>query len=375
MLKHFEEMNPLTYVRWPAAGASAGSDPGGGNGRAPAGGVDPDGLRTAMGQFATGVTVITTRDQDGRPFGTTANAVSSVSLRPPLVLACLRRESETLAALLERRRFAINVLHSSQSELSDRFARRAAADTWDAVAHRTPNGIPVLEGAIATLECDLHDVADGGDRAVVVGHVVALEHGPETDAEPLLFYAGAYRRLGGPPPAPAPEPVAPAPAAPEPVVPEPTEVALPSRDGPLRMLTLSEDEETTSVAVITGDPRGRQGVLVYAHVPCLLGDALGSTACAGRARLDAAMALMRREGHGAAVYHREAGAGLEACGCALGAAAASTALTDGAVQALGQAVRALDLRAVRLICAPADGRRAARAGVPIGELIDAGGLV
>jgi flavin reductase (DIM6/NTAB) family NADH-FMN oxidoreductase RutF len=358
-------MTSSTYVRWPAAAASPGSGPGREHGRPPAGGVDPDGLRAAMGQFATGVTVVTTRDQAGRPFGTTANAVSSVSLRPPLVLACLRRESETLAALLERRRFAINVLHSSQSELSDRFARRAADDTWDAVAHRTPNGIPVLEGAIATLECDLHDVADGGDHAVVVGHVVALEHGPETDAEPLVFYAGAYRRLGGPPAAPV---------VPEPVVPEPTEVALPSRDGPLRMLTLSEDEETTSVAVITGDPRGREGVLVYAHVPCLLGDALGSTACAGRARLDAAMVLMRREGHGAAVYHRDAGAGLEACGCALGADA-STALTDGAVQALVQAVRALDLRAVRLICGPADGRRAARAGVPIGELIDAGGLV
>jgi 3-hydroxy-9,10-secoandrosta-1,3,5(10)-triene-9,17-dione monooxygenase reductase component len=348
-----------TYVRWPAAGASHGLDPSRETGQAPARGVEADRLRTAMGQFATGVTIVTTRDQSGRPFGTTANAVSSVSLRPPLVFACLRRESETLAALLERRRFAINVLHSSQSELSDRFARHAAADTWDAVAHRTPHGIPLLEGAIATLECDLHDVADGGDHAVVVGHVVALEHGAETDAEPLLFYAGGYRSLGAPVAAP--------------VASAPTEVALPSRDGPLRMLSLSVDEAETSVAVLTGDPRGRRGVLVYAHVPCLLGDALGSTACAGRARLHAAMALMRREGHGAAVYHREAGAGLEACGCTLGADA-STVLTDGAVQALAHAVQALDLRAVRLICAPHDGLRAARAGVPIGELIDAGDL-
>jgi flavin reductase (DIM6/NTAB) family NADH-FMN oxidoreductase RutF len=351
-------MTPSTYVRWPARAAGAGSRPPRPNAPS-AGGVDADGLRTAMGQFATGVTVITSRDQTGRPFGTTANAVSSVSLRPPLVLACLRRESGTLAALLERRRFAINVLHSSQSELSDRFARRSADDTWDAVAHRTPNEIPLLEGAIATLECDLHDVADGGDHAVVVGHVVALEHGSEAEAEPLLVYAGSYRRIGGPPPAPA--------------RPEATEVALPSRDGPLRMLSLSEDEDTTSVAVLTGDPRGRRGVLVYAHVPCLLGDALGSTACAGRARLDAAMALMRHEGHGAAIYHRDAATVLPHCGCALGADAAST-LTDGAVQALARAVRALDLRAVCLICDPDDTRRIARAGVPIGELIDAGDL-
>jgi flavin reductase (DIM6/NTAB) family NADH-FMN oxidoreductase RutF len=138
-------------------------------------GVPPEQLRAAMGMFATGVTVITTRDPDGRAFGTTANAVSSVSLRPPLVLACLREESETLAALLARRKFAINVLHSAETELSDRFARPTADDTWDTVAHRSVEDIPVLDGAIATLRCDLHDIADGGDHSVVVGHVTDLE--------------------------------------------------------------------------------------------------------------------------------------------------------------------------------------------------------
>jgi flavin reductase (DIM6/NTAB) family NADH-FMN oxidoreductase RutF len=162
----------------------------------PPSGVNAERLRLAMGQFATGVTIITTRDSSGRPFGSTANAVTSVSLRPPLVLACLRQESETLAALFQRRRFAINVLHSSQAELSDRFAREASADMWDSVAHRSARGIPLLDGAIATLECELHDVADGGDHAVVVGHVVALEHAEAAD-DPLLFYAGSYRRLGG----------------------------------------------------------------------------------------------------------------------------------------------------------------------------------
>src|SRR3981081_3379008 len=111
----------------------------------PAGGVDAELLRAAMGQFATGVTVIPTRDRSGRSFGTTANAVSSVSLRPPLVLACLRQESETLSALLECRRFAINVLHSSQVELSNRFAQRTGPDTWDSVAHRAVAEIPLLE--------------------------------------------------------------------------------------------------------------------------------------------------------------------------------------------------------------------------------------
>ena len=313
---------------------------------------DASSFRDALSQFATGVTVITTRDRSGRPFGTTANAVSSVSLRPPLVLACLRQESETLAALLQRRRFAINVLHSSQAELSDRFATAAADDTWDAVSHRSVESIPLLEGAIATLECELHDLAEGGDHAVVVGHVVALDDAAD-GGDPLLFYAGSYRRIGEPPPPPA--------------RPETTEVALPAREGPLRMLSLSDDEGHTSVAVLTGDPRGRRGVLVYPHVPCLLGDALRSTACPSRARLDRVQARMRAEGTGVIVYHRDAGLGLDACGCVAGAASAG--LSDEALHALARAVRSLDLPAVRLICTATDARRAARAGVPIGELI------
>jgi flavin reductase (DIM6/NTAB) family NADH-FMN oxidoreductase RutF len=323
--------------------------------RTPGRGVEAARLRSAMGHFATGVTVVTTRDCVGRPFGTTANAVSSVSLRPPLVLACLRRESETLQALLERRRFAINVLHSSQTELSDRFARRTACDTWDRVAHRSAGGIPLLDGAIATLQCELHDVADGGDHTVVVGHVLDLAHAPGDETDPLLFFAGGYRRIGDAVATPAP--------------PEPTEIALPSR--PLRILSLSDAEDETSVAVLTGNPRGRPGVLVYAHVPCLLGDAFGSTECSARLRLSEAFARMRSEGTGATIYHRDPGMPLGACDCLAGGAsdALGRGLSAGALQALSRAITLLDLTAVRLMCDPADGRRAAAAGVPIAELI------
>lgn len=314
-------------------------------------------LRSVMGQFATGVTVVTTRNRSGRPFGTTANAVSSVSLRPPLVLACLRNESETLHALLERRRFAINVLHSSQTELSDRFARRAASDTWDGVTHRSVSGIPLLDGAIATLECELHDIADGGDHVVVVGHVVDLAHAAGEGADPLLCFAGAYRRLGDALPAAWP--------------PEPTETALPSRDGPLRILTLSDAEDDTSVAVLTGNPRGRPGVLVYAHVPCLLGDAFGSTACSARLRLTSALARMRAEGDGVTIYHRDPGLPLGACECLAdgGSDPPGSALSAGALEALSRAIAVLDLTAVRLMCDPVSGRQAAAAGLPIAELI------
>ncbi|WP_028062998.1 flavin reductase family protein [Solirubrobacter soli] len=143
-------------------------------------------LRRAMGHFATGVTIVTAAGSDGRRHGSTANAVASVSLEPPLVLVCLREQSLTLAALLDSGRFAVNVLHQRQRELAQRFARRGA--TWDDVAHR--DGL--LDGALATLECEVHDVADGGDHQIVVGRVLAVEH---RDEPPLLFFRGAYTEL------------------------------------------------------------------------------------------------------------------------------------------------------------------------------------
>jgi hypothetical protein len=136
----------------------------------------------------------------------------------------------------------------------------------------------------------------------------------------------------------------------------------------VHVLNLSDDETQTSVAVLTGDPRGRRGVLVYAHVPCLFGDALGSTACVGRTRLRDGLVRMRAEGHGAAVYHRDPSGGLGSCCCTTGADDYAP-LSEGALEALVRAVRSLDLRAIRLIGTAADGRHAARAGVPIGELI------
>ena len=144
----------------------------------------PARLRAALGTFATGVTVITS-EVAGTRHGTTANAVSSVSLDPPLLLVCLRDESLTLAALLASERFVVNVLHAEQRELAQRFARRGA--TWDGVAHRDGR----LQGALATLECTLHEVADGGDHRIVVGRIHAVEYPPD-HAAPLLFYRGAY---------------------------------------------------------------------------------------------------------------------------------------------------------------------------------------
>lgn len=153
-------------------------------------------LRAAMGHFATGVTVITAPGDE--PRGSTVNAITSVSLDPPLLLVCLRDDSRTLAALLAAGRFVVNVLHEDQQELAHRFARRDPAP-FDGVGHAPgpATGAALLHDALATLECAVHDVADGGDHRIVVGRVLAVEHPAEAQAPPpLLFYRGAFTALG-----------------------------------------------------------------------------------------------------------------------------------------------------------------------------------
>ncbi|HET6509865.1 MAG TPA: flavin reductase family protein [Baekduia sp.] len=156
--------------------------------------LGPTALRAAMGHFATGVTIITA--PGAPPRGSTVNAITSVSLDPPLLLVCLRDGSRTLAALLEAERFAVNVLHADQAALAERFATRGVPP-WDGVGHAAgpATGAPLLHGAVATLECALHDVADGGDHRIVVGRVLAVAH-PEEHVPPLLFYRGAFTALG-----------------------------------------------------------------------------------------------------------------------------------------------------------------------------------
>jgi 3-hydroxy-9,10-secoandrosta-1,3,5(10)-triene-9,17-dione monooxygenase reductase component len=150
-------------------------------------------LREAMGHFATGVTVVTAAGRP--PHGTTVNAISSVSLEPPLLLVCLRDESRTLAALLDNGHFGVNVLHERQQALARRFARRDAS--WDGVGRSEGSAttVPLIDGALATLECAVHDLANGGDHRIVVGRVLTVEH-PAEHVPPLLFYRGAFTGLG-----------------------------------------------------------------------------------------------------------------------------------------------------------------------------------
>ena len=155
-------------------------------------------FRHAMGHFATGVTVITSVDADGQPVGTTANAVSSLSLDPPLLLVCFNRSSRTLAAIQAHGAFAVNVLAAPQQELSANFARRGLSADWDAVGHQPgPTGSPRLHGTLATLECTVEHRLPGGDHEIVIGRVRDAQSG-DAGAAPLLFWRGQYASLAGP---------------------------------------------------------------------------------------------------------------------------------------------------------------------------------
>lgn len=157
--------------------------------------ITPPDVRSALGHFATGVTVVTSVDAGGEPVGTTASAFSSLSLDPPLLLVCLAWGSETLAALRDRGDFAINVLAEGQQALSDNFARRGSLADWRAVAHtRGPGGSPHLHETLAVLDCSLHRWVDGGDHAIVIGRLRSVTLGAAERA-PLLHFRGAYAGL------------------------------------------------------------------------------------------------------------------------------------------------------------------------------------
>ncbi len=152
-------------------------------------------FRDAMGHFATGVTVVTSVGADGAPVGTTASAVSSLSLDPPLVLVCFDRGSHTLAAVQAHGAFVINVLAAPQRHLSANFARRGLAAAWDGVRHRRgPTGSPRLEDTLAALECTVEYQLPGGDHEIVVGRVREVETSRQP-SPPLLYWRGGYASL------------------------------------------------------------------------------------------------------------------------------------------------------------------------------------
>lgn len=157
----------------------------------------PDDFRKAMGCFATGVTVITV-DQDGEIHGMTANAFTSVSLDPMLILVCVDHRARTHAHLQARKRFGVNVLRSDQRAISEYYAGSTEAHQHaeDAGARfdRTAHGTPVLRGALAYLECRLHSTQPAGDHTIFIAQV---EDVVVREGEPLLYFRSKYRKIAG----------------------------------------------------------------------------------------------------------------------------------------------------------------------------------
>jgi flavin reductase (DIM6/NTAB) family NADH-FMN oxidoreductase RutF len=147
-------------------------------------------LRAALGQYATGVAIVTTRAPGGPHVGVTVNSFSSVSLNPPLVLFCLSSRSSLLTTFENAGHFTVNVLAKDQQALSNRFAR-PSVNNWDGVPHRTGgNGCAVLADVVGTLECARRAAYPGGDHVILVGEVLRFD--AVSSAEPLLFYQGGY---------------------------------------------------------------------------------------------------------------------------------------------------------------------------------------
>jgi flavin reductase (DIM6/NTAB) family NADH-FMN oxidoreductase RutF len=155
--------------------------------------VEPEALRAAMSRFPTGVTVVTAIGPEG-PAGATANAVASLSLEPPMLLACLDLGSRTLVVVEHQRRFGVNVLAAGQADVAHRFSTKDPhPEKWDGVAWRERAGTPAIDGALVWLACELGEVHRGGDHVIATGRVLELETG---EGEPLIFHGGEYRPLG-----------------------------------------------------------------------------------------------------------------------------------------------------------------------------------
>jgi flavin reductase (DIM6/NTAB) family NADH-FMN oxidoreductase RutF len=155
--------------------------------------VDAGRYRQVMSHFATGVAIVTCSGPDG-PAGLTTNAVTSVSLEPLLLLVCFDNASRTLVAVRDARRFAVNVLRAGQEDLARVFAsKRVAREKFEAVTHMVAHGVPVLDGALAWLACDLRELHPGGDHTIGIGAVTHMDADP--GGEPLVWFRGTYRSV------------------------------------------------------------------------------------------------------------------------------------------------------------------------------------
>ena len=155
--------------------------------------IDPDAFRSVLGRFASGITVVTTRDAEQRDVGMTVSAFCSVSLDPPLVQVCVDHAASLYAALVVSTRYGVSILAAEQEALSRRFATAESTRRFDGIGYkRGESGVVLLEDALAHLECALVARHETGDHTMFVGEV---ESATARNARPLLYYRGGYAQL------------------------------------------------------------------------------------------------------------------------------------------------------------------------------------
>jgi flavin reductase (DIM6/NTAB) family NADH-FMN oxidoreductase RutF len=156
--------------------------------------VDQETFRTLLSRFLSGVTIVTTSDDDGRPHGMTVSSFCSVSLEPPLILVCIDRTASLHDLLIRAETFAVNILAGDQEVLSRRFADTGIEARFDGVAWSQGSAGPLIDGVHATLECKSVGHLPGGDHSIIIGQV--LGGSAASRGSPLLYYRGGYGQLG-----------------------------------------------------------------------------------------------------------------------------------------------------------------------------------
>ena len=154
--------------------------------------VDDAQFKLAMSHFASGVTVVTT-EHEGTVYGMTVASFASLSLDPPLVLICIEKAVKSHDAIAGAEKFGVNILARSQSDISNRFASKKVDDRFAGVSwSRGDLGMPLLDGAICSIECRLHGQLPGGDHTIFVGEVMTVR---TEEAPPLVYFRSGYREL------------------------------------------------------------------------------------------------------------------------------------------------------------------------------------
>lgn len=155
--------------------------------------VHADVFRQTLGKFASGVTVVTVTDVDGSHHGLTVSAFSSLSLNPPYILICIDKRSSSIPVIERVKAFGVNILASDQQHLSNQFASKREDKFTGVSFEKGPLGMPLLDGALANVECSLTQAVDGGDHVIFIGQ---MESSSLDDLkQPLVYFSGNYASL------------------------------------------------------------------------------------------------------------------------------------------------------------------------------------